>query len=161
MFDEHADTGPVATVDFRDRLDASHAAAPTRHEHDPSMLAATCVRTAASGSPESARSTRVSSRASASAAPLAWIVDIEPSLPRVQRLQHVERLAAAHLADDQAIGRNPQRRPHELPDGDPAAPLGVGGRASSRTTCGWASRNSAVSSMVTTRSRAGSPATRC
>ena len=46
-----------------------------------SMLDATCARTAASGSPESARSTRVSSRASASAGPLAWMVDIEPSCP--------------------------------------------------------------------------------
>ena len=44
-----------------------------------STLAATCARTAASGSPESASSTSVSSRASASAGPLAWMVDIEPS----------------------------------------------------------------------------------
>ena len=39
----------------------------------------TCARTADNGSPESARSTSVSSRASASAGPFAWIVDIEPS----------------------------------------------------------------------------------
>ena len=35
------------------------------------------------------------------------------------------------------------------------APSAFGGRASRRTTCGWTSRSSAVSSMVTTRSPAG------
>ena len=37
----------------------------------------------------------------------------------------------------------------------PPAPSAFGGRASSRTTCGCASRSSAVSSMVTTRSACG------
>ena len=70
----------------------------------------------------------------------------------VARLQHVERFAAAHLADDDAIGAHAQRAANELA-ATPTAPfLRVAGRASSRTTCGCSSRSSAVSSMVTIRS---------
>ena len=36
----------------------------------------------------------------------------------VQRLQHVERLGAAHLADDDAVRSHPQRVAHELADRD-------------------------------------------
>ena len=43
----------------------------------------------------------------------------------VQRLEHVERLATAHLSDDEAIGPHPQRGAHELAHRDPAGALGV------------------------------------
>ena len=39
-------------------------------------------------------------------------------VPRVQRLQHVERLRSSHLADDDAVGPHAERVAHELPDGD-------------------------------------------
>ena len=39
-------------------------------------------------------------------------------MARVHRLEHVERLGAADLSDDDAIGTHAQRVPHEIPDGD-------------------------------------------
>jgi hypothetical protein len=47
-------------------------------------------------------------------------------MPGVHRLQHVERLFAAHFSDDDAIGTHAQRVDHEIPRDDPAAPLDVG-----------------------------------
>ena len=44
-------------------------------------------------------------------------------VPGVHRLQHVERLAAAHLAHDQPVGPHPQRVADELADRDVAAAL--------------------------------------
>ena len=44
-----------------------------------------------------------------------------PVVPRGHRLEHVERLAATHLAHDQSVGPHPQRVAHELPDADLAA----------------------------------------
>ena len=43
----------------------------------------------------------------------------------VERLQHVERLAAAHLAHDEAVGTHPQRGADELAHGDRADAFGV------------------------------------
>ena len=42
------------------------------------------------------------------------------------RLDEIERLAAAALADDDAIGPHAQGRAQKIADGDGAAPLGVG-----------------------------------
>ena len=62
----------------------------------------------------------------------------------------------AHLADDETVGPHAQRGADELAHRHRARrPSALGGRASSRTTCGCASRSSAVSSMVTTRSACG------
>ena len=43
----------------------------------------------------------------------------------VERLEHVERLAAAHLADDDAVGTHAQRAAHEIAHADRADALGV------------------------------------
>src|SRR5437773_4055366 len=45
----------------------------------------------------------------------------------VHRLQHVERLSAAYLADDDAVRPHAQRVAHEVADGDLAMALDVGG----------------------------------
>ena len=37
-------------------------------------------------------------------------------MARVHRLEHVKRLRAADLADDDPVGAHPQRVAHELPD---------------------------------------------
>ena len=47
-------------------------------------------------------------------------------MARHHRLDHVERLAAAALADDDSVGALAQRVNHELPDGDLALALDVG-----------------------------------
>ena len=47
----------------------------------------------------------------------------------VHRLEHVERLAAAALADDDAVGPHAQRVEHELADRDLALALDVRGAA--------------------------------
>ena len=44
----------------------------------------------------------------------------------VERLEHVERLAAADLADDDAVGPHAQRGAHEIAHRDRACALGVG-----------------------------------
>ena len=44
----------------------------------------------------------------------------------VERLEEVERLRAAHLADDEPVGPHPQRRPDEVPHREGARALGVG-----------------------------------
>ena len=51
----------------------------------------------------------------------------------VQRLDERQHLRSADLADDQAVGPQPQRRAHEVLEGDGGGPSGVGGLASSRT----------------------------
>ena len=82
VLEQRADTGRVATVDLGDRLDPPHAAAATRHEHDRVDARGHLrhgSRRAAARSRRGARASRAA--ASASAGPLAWIVDIEPSCP--------------------------------------------------------------------------------
>ena len=44
----------------------------------------------------------------------------------VHRLEHVQRLAAADLADDDAVGAHAQRVAHQVADGDLAPALDVG-----------------------------------
>ena len=44
----------------------------------------------------------------------------------VERLQHVERLPAAYLADDDAVGSHPKRAPHEIAHSCRTDTLGVG-----------------------------------
>ena len=46
-------------------------------------------------------------------------------MPRVERLEHVERLGAAHLPHHDPVRPHPQRVAHELPDADLAPPLEV------------------------------------
>ena len=53
------------------------------------------------------------------------------AVARVERLEQVGRLGAAHLADDDVIGPMPERVLDEIPDGD--APLAQLSRASKRT----------------------------
>ena len=45
---------------------------------------------------------------------------------RVHRLEHVDRLRAANLADDDAVGPHAQGVPHEVADANLALPLDVG-----------------------------------
>ena len=75
---------------------------------------------------------------------------------RVHGLQHVERLGAADLADDDAVGPHAQRVAHELADRRSSpSPSMFGGRDSRRITCRWCSWSSAASSIVTMRSASG------
>jgi hypothetical protein len=46
-------------------------------------------------------------------------------VPRVERLQHVERLRPAHLADHDPVRPHPKGVAHQLADGDLATPLQV------------------------------------
>jgi small subunit ribosomal protein S4 len=48
-------------------------------------------------------------------------------VPRVHRLEHVEGLAAANLADDDPVGAHAEGVPHEVALGDGALPLDVRG----------------------------------
>ena len=73
----------------------------------------------------------------------------------VERLEEVERLGAAHLPDDDAVGSHPQRGADERPHRYAARALGVGRPSLEPHTCGNGSCSSAVSSMVTTRSPTG------
>ena len=77
---------------------------------------------------------------------------------RVERLEHVERLAAADLADDDPVGAHAQRVAHQVADRDLAAALDVRRPRLERTTCGCWSRSSALSSTVMIRSPAGTAA---
>ena len=52
----------------------------------------------------------------------------------VHRLQHVERLAAANLTNDDPVGPHAQRVLDQVALGDFALPSMFGGRVSSRTT---------------------------
>ena len=49
-----------------------------------------------------------------------------PVVPRVHRLEHVQRLTAADLADDDPVGSHPEGVAHELADGHPPTSLDVG-----------------------------------
>ena len=72
----------------------------------------------------------------------------------VERLQHVERFAAADLTDDQPVGPHAQRgRARARAPVPRPTPSAFAGRASNRTTCGCGNVSSVVSSMVTMRSR--------
>ena len=46
-------------------------------------------------------------------------------VPGVHGLHHVERLAAPHLADDDAVGSHTQRVAYERPYGDRTEPVGI------------------------------------
>ena len=70
----------------------------------------------------------------------------------VHRLQHVDDLLAAGLADDDPVGPHPERVPQAVALGDGALALDVGGRLSIRPTWACCSCSSAVSSMVRIRS---------
>ena len=90
-----------------------------------SMAADNCSRTASSGSATSLISTMVSSRRSASAGEFGMARRQRAFVPGVHRLHHVERLAAPHLADDDAIGSHAQRVADQRPDGDRTEPVGI------------------------------------
>jgi len=47
-------------------------------------------------------------------------------MPGIHRLEHVQRFAAAHLADDDPVGTHPERSLHQRADRDLAFPLRVG-----------------------------------
>ena len=94
-----------------------------------SIALAACWRTATCGSATSAISASVSMRRSASAAGVRVHGGHRSVVSRVQRLQHVERLRAAHLADDDAIGAHAQRVAHELADRHLSPTLEVRGTA--------------------------------
>ena len=70
----------------------------------------------------------------------------------VHRLQHVQGLAAANLADDDPVGTHPKRVAHELANRDLTLALDVRGPGLQRNHVRFASRSSAASSMVTSRS---------
>ncbi len=84
---------------------------------------ATCSRTAACGSSSPAISARSSMRRSASSGALRVHGRERPVVSGRHRLEHVERLAAAHLAHDEPVGPHAQRVAHELADADLAAAL--------------------------------------
>ena len=73
----------------------------------------------------------------------------------VHRLEHVERLGAADLADDDPVGPHAQAlRTRSRIVTSPSPSMFVG-RDSSRSTWRWLSRSSAASSIVTMRSLSG------
>ena len=79
-------------------------------------------------------------------------------MARVHRLQHVECLDAAHLAEDDAVGPHAQRVAHEIALRDRAAPSIFAARVSIWTTCGCCNRSSTASSIVMMRSTGRSSA---
>ena len=119
------------------------------------MASATCSRTAACGSPTSAIRANVSTRRSASSGEPAWTVESDPSWPVV-------------IAASMSSASAPRTSPTTIRSGrirsafrtsarivTSPRPSRLGGRASSRTTCGCWRRSSAASSIVTMRSPAG------
>ena len=79
------------------------------------MLAATCARTAAEREPRvGEQHQRLEPRQRVGGA-----VGVDGGhrtvVAGVERLEHVERLARAHLADDEAVGTHAQRGPHQRP----------------------------------------------
>jgi hypothetical protein len=60
-----------------------------------------------------------------------------PFVAGVHRLQHVERLAAADFAHDDAVGPHAEAVANQVALGDPPVPSVLGSRVSSLTTCGW------------------------
>ena len=77
---------------------------------------AICSRTARSGSSTPPMSTSISRRWSASRGVFAWIVVERALVAGVHGLEHVERLGAADLAHDDAVGPHAQRVADELAD---------------------------------------------
>ena len=73
----------------------------------------------------------------------------------VHRLDHVQGLGAAALADDDPVGPHPQGVRTRSRIVYSPAPSMFGGLVSSVTTCSWCSRSSVVSSIVTIRSLNG------
>jgi len=73
----------------------------------------------------------------------------------VHRLQHVEGLFAAYLAQDHAVGAHTQAVDQQLALANRAQPFYVGGRVSRRTIFSCAKFSSAASSMVMMRSPCG------
>ena len=82
----------------------------------------------------------------ASRGELACNVPHRAVVARIHGLQQFEGLRSAHLADDDALGPRAQTVFDEISHGDLA--LEIGGRVSSRTTCGCGSCSSAEPSQV-------------
>ena len=78
--------------------------------------------------------------------------EIEPSWPVFIACSMSKASAPRDLAEDDAVGAHAQRVPDQVALRDLARPSRLGGRVSSRTTCGCCSCSSAASSMVTMRS---------
>ena len=121
-----------------------------------SIADAACSRMARIGRSKPAISTIVSSRDERVAGRVGVQRRQRAVVAGVHRLEHVERLGAADLADDDAVGPHAQRVAHQVADRDLALALDVrraGSRAARRGAA--ASRSSAASSMVTMRSSSG------
>jgi hypothetical protein len=71
-----------------------------------------------------ASATSCSRRENTPCAELAWSVASPPGMAGVPGFQEIERLAAAHLTDDNAVRAQAERRAHEVAQGD-AARLGA------------------------------------
>ncbi len=91
-----------------------------------STAEAICSRMARSGRSMPAMSTSVSRRAIASRGRVGVHGRQRAVVAGVHRLQHVERLAAAALADDDPVGPHAQRVADQVADGDRALALDVG-----------------------------------
>ncbi len=120
-----------------------------------SMASATCSRIAACGSPSPAISASVSSRRSASSGEPACTVRERAVVTGRHRAEHVERLGAANLADDDPVGPHAQRVAHEPADRHLAAALDARRPRLEPDDVPGRSRSSAASSIVTIRSPAG------
>jgi hypothetical protein len=75
-----------------------------------------------------------------------------PFVTRVHGLQHVEGLAASDLPHDDPVRSYPERVAHQVTHRISPRSSTFAGRAPSETTCGFASRSSAASSIVISRS---------
>ena len=110
---------------------------------------------ARSGRSKPAISTIVSRRASASRGRVGVDRRERAVVAGVHRLQHVERLGAANLADDDPVGAHAQGVAHEVADRDLALALDVRRARLEPQHVRWLSRSSAASSIVTIRSSSG------
>ena len=126
--------------------------APRAWQTTRSKASATCSRSAACGRPRPAISASVSMRRRASAALPAWTVESEPSWPvdsAVSRSSASPPRTSPTMIRSGRI-RSALRTSRRIVTSP--RPSRLGGRASSRITCGWRSDSSAASSIVTTRS---------
>ena len=147
-----------------DSIRSTSVTCVTRRELSTSLVICTsrsnapeiCSRIARCGSSTPAVITRVSSRERRSRGELAWIVVSEPLVARVHRLEHVEGLRAADLADDDPVGPHAEGA-DELADAHLALALDVRGWDSSVITCSCWSWVGGVST-VTIRSSPGTNA---
>ena len=116
--------------------------------------AAIWVRTACEGRLMPVIPTMFSSRVSASRGELAWIVDIEPSWPVF--IACSTSSASAPRISPRMMRSGRMRRAFRSRSRIVISPVPsrLGGRVSSRTTCGCCSCSSAASSIVTVRSAA-------